>query len=338
MMPPMLRMKNQKNCVRLQLRDVAEKGQGRQHVENSPLNGTPEANASSMKRGSSSSTVAAQQLFGVKGCRWSGCRVSGSGRQLISHKWRRFRHEPENGVPVEIPDDQPARNRSNREHPKKDGDLAHNPLRLGQGENTSRTTARETTMPARWKDPARHGKNQLPDILRQGASGGGGDKDGQPRQNHRPAAKLSDSAMEQIHEGEAEQMSRQGLLHLDGRGLQRIANGGKCRNGNQVSMEKSTAWPVTHGQQDGQGPQGRFPETLGDRRVHQKEKVFGCERVGKRPIICAQARVGDPVFSAGIVRAIWQMIAWMAPTILSGVNGLPFNSCIFLRNKVLLWA
>ena len=153
-------------------------------------------------------------------------------------------------MPVEIPDDQPSRNRSNRRsHSKKDGDLAHDPLRLGQGKYVAHHGARNHNARPGGKTLQGAKKNQLSDILRQGASGGGSDKDGQPRQNHRPAAEtVGQRAMEQIHEGEAEQIGRQGLLHLDGRGLQRIANGGECRD---VGIDGERAQHAQHGQQDG---------------------------------------------------------------------------------------
>ena len=208
-------------------------------------------------------------------------------------------------MPVEIPDDQPSRNRSNRRsHSKKDGDLAHDPLRLGQGKYVAHHGARNHNARPGGKTLQGAKKNQLSDILRQGASGGGSDKDGQPRQNHRPAAEtVGQRAMEQIHEGEAEQIGRQGLLHLDGRGLQRIANGGECRD---VGIDGERAQHAQHGQQDGQGPQGRFPETLGIDGVHQKEKSFRVRTGGQAVNNLCPNTSRRPVFNVGIVRVTWR--------------------------------
>ena len=141
-------------------------------------------------------------------------------------------HENENSLPDKIFDDQPAKNgRNGRRHPKKDGDLAHHALGLGQRKHIPHNRARHHR--ARTGREALQGakRNQLPHVLRQRAADRCHDEHPQPAQNHGAAAKaVRQGAVKQIHEGKPQQIGRQRELHLRGRCPQRLGNGVKRGN------------------------------------------------------------------------------------------------------------
>lgn len=70
--------------------------------------------------------------------------------------------------------------------------------------------------------------------------------------------------MEQVHEGEAEQVGRERLLHLYRRGVQRSGDGRERR---YVGVDRKRPQHAQHCQQDSQGPARAFPE-LGRVGIH----------------------------------------------------------------------
>jgi hypothetical protein len=99
------------------------------------------------------------------------------------------------------------------------------------GGNMSRITARETTMPAPVARPLqRPEKDQVRDVGGQRTAHRGQREHRHPGQHHRPASEaVGQRAVKQAHEGEREQIGRQGLLDLQRRGLQIGRNARKCR-------------------------------------------------------------------------------------------------------------
>jgi hypothetical protein len=84
-------------------------------------------------------------------------------------------------------------------------------------------------------------------------------------EDHRPPAEaVGQCAVKEIHEGEAEQVGRQRLLHLQRRGANRALDAVERR---QIGIDRKRAKHAEAGQQQRQRPAGRGPEP-GCVRIH----------------------------------------------------------------------
>ena len=101
-------------------------------------------------------------------------------------------------------------------------------------------------------------EDQRADVIRQGAAGRRQREHDQAAEHHRtPAEAVRERAVEQVHDGEAEQVGRERLLHLDRRGADRLGDAGE---GRQVGVDRERPEHAQAGQEHGQGPAGRLPE------------------------------------------------------------------------------
>ena len=97
-------------------------------------------------------------------------------------------------------------------------------------------------------------EDQQADVLRERAADRGEGEDREAGQHDRPASEaVGQGAVEEVHDGEAEQVGRERLLHLDRRRADRLGDAGE---GRQVGVDRERPEHAEAGQEDGQGPAG----------------------------------------------------------------------------------
>ena len=170
--------------------------------------------------------------------------------------------EPEDAVPVRM-DEQEATDhrRDRRRNAEIDRHLRHHALRVGRREHVADHRSRDDDAGA-----GRHAlqcteEDQRADMLGQRAAGRRQREHRDAGQHHRTAAEtVGQRAVEQVHDREAEQIGRQGLLHLDRGRADRSCDAGERR---QIGVDRERAEHAEAGEQQRQCPAGCAPQRRG---------------------------------------------------------------------------
>ena len=163
---------------------------------------------------------------------------------------------------------------------KEDGDLAHDALRFGRAEDVAHDGARDHDARASGKALQGAADDELLHIGRQGAADGCEGEDDQAAKHDGAAAQaVGKRAVKEVHEREAEQIGREGLLHLRGAGSGGLGDGIKSRD---VGVDGKGTQHAQNGQQNGKRPAGALPGRLGFSGVHEKRDEAGSALTGRQ--------------------------------------------------------
>ena len=248
----------------LELQDVAQEGGRRQHVEKQAVERHAGGQRQQQKaRVRQQRAVALHQVAHLK--RLAVAHVQRFGQQTDVDGPQHHAHahqKPEYGVPTQVLGQHAAHDgRQRRRHAEKDGDLAHHLLRFRGREHVAHHRAGYHHARAARQALQRAKEDQLPHALRQRATERSQREQRQAPQDDGPAAKaVGQRTMKQVHEGIAEQIRRQRLLHLHRRRAERLSDGPERRN---VGIDGERPEHAEHGQQDRQGPARTCPQAFG---------------------------------------------------------------------------
>jgi len=188
-----------------QLQQFAEERRRREDVRNMPLNGTPLASASSTKRGLPRGWHSrAAGCARLNGCRADACSVSGSRRKLAAGAAPSAASSQKIDAPRLHEQHAADQRRDGRATPRQRHLRHHRCASVG---GTCPDHRARTTMPAPVASPAGREGDQLAPGWSPSRSRPTRPREQRAAEDHRPAAEaVGQRAVEQVHEGEAEQV------------------------------------------------------------------------------------------------------------------------------------
>mmetsp|Transcript_18238 Transcript_18238/g.43816 ORF Transcript_18238/g.43816 Transcript_18238/m.43816 type:complete len:402 (-) Transcript_18238:104-1309(-) len=268
---------------RLEMQVLAEEDRSGQHIEKHAVERHAAGEHQHHEpRAAAEAAVLPQQGGRMKGLHHAG--VQGLGQQPpVGDPQRRphRRQEPEDRMPVgmhkqEATDDRRYRRRDAEEQRH----LGHDPLRIRRREHVADDGPRHDDTGAGGQALHRAPEHQLADAARHRTAHAGQREHRQADQHHRATAEaVRQRPVEQVHEGEAEQIGGQRLLHLQRRRIQRRGNAGE---GRQIGVDREGPDHGQTGQQHGQGPAGRAPQAASV-RIHRAKARGKAVSLARRP-------------------------------------------------------
>ena len=172
---------------------------------------------------------------------------------------------PEDGVPAPSHEHMAAEGRrDHRRHAEEDGHLRHHLLGGGGRVHVANDGPRHHHAGASRQPLKGAAHDELGDRLRQGTAHRGQGEQGHASEHHRaPAEAVGQCPMKEVHHRKGQQIGRQGLLHLQRCGPQRLRNALRTGEGRQIGIDGKRPDHPQAGQQQGQLPARAGPELCG---------------------------------------------------------------------------